>query len=135
VGGWVKQLYDTLAQLRDAKKQAADIAARASDNTSVKAAAKIFTDKAVAVEGDMTQLQGEANQDALNFPGRLDNQLTQLYVNIIRSERRLGTMVNERYVDLKPQFTGIMTRAATVLKNDVATFNAAAGSVGSIVIK
>ena len=83
----------------------------------------------------MTQLQGEANQDALNFPGRLDNQLTQLYMNIIRSERRLGTMVNERYVDLKPQFTNIMTRATTVLKNDVATFNAAANGVGAIVIR
>jgi photosystem II stability/assembly factor-like uncharacterized protein len=136
VGGWVKQLYDTLAQLRDAKKQAADIATKAgAANTTVNAQAKIFTDKVVAVEGDMTQLQGEANQDALNFPGRLDNQLTALYVNIIRSERKLGTMVNERYADLKPQFTNIMARAATVLKNDVAAFNAAAGSAGSIVIK
>ena len=136
VGGWVKQLYDTLAQLRDAKQQAATIANKAgAQNSSVAAAAKTFTDRVVAVEGDMTQLQGEANQDALNFPGRLDNQLTALYQNIIRTERRLSTSVTERYADLKPQFDQIMQRASTVLKADVAAFNAAAGSAGTIVIK
>ena len=31
--------------------------------------------KLEAVEGDMTQMHGEGGQDALNFPGRTDNQL------------------------------------------------------------
>ena len=42
------------------------------------------------VEGDMTQLKGEAGQDALNYPGRLDNQLIVLYQNIVGTERKLG---------------------------------------------
>src|SRR6185436_17115058 len=93
VGGWVKQLYDNLAKVRDAKKQAADIASTASGNATVAAAAKTLTEKLVAVEGDLTQMQGEASQDALNFPGRFDNQLLALYSNIVGLERKLNTAV------------------------------------------
>jgi hypothetical protein len=31
----------------------------------------------------MTQMQGEGGQDALNFPGRMDNQLLALYGAIV----------------------------------------------------
>ena len=79
-----------------------------------------------AVEGDITQLQGEGGQDALNFPGRMDNQLIVLYQGIIGPDRRLGSPVIERYTDLKPQATTLMQRLATTLKDDVATFNAEA---------
>jgi hypothetical protein len=135
VGGWTKQLYDKLAQIRDAKKQAAGLAEK---TPALAAAAKVFTDRAVAVEGDMTQLQGEAGQDALNFPGRMDNQLTQLYSSVISAERKLGTPVTERYADLKPMYDALMQRVATVLGADVTAFNAAATRAGvtrGIVIK
>jgi photosystem II stability/assembly factor-like uncharacterized protein len=128
VGGWVKQLYDTLAQIRDAKKQGADIAQK----TPVLATpAKTFTDRIVAVEGDMTQLQGEANEDALNFPGRMDNQLIVLYGDIVGLDRKLNTAVTERYTDLKPQFEQLMQRATSTLKTGVAAFNAAATQAGA----
>jgi photosystem II stability/assembly factor-like uncharacterized protein len=135
VGGWTKHLYDKLAQMRDAKKQAAGLAEK---TPALAAAAKAFTDRTVAVEGDMTQLQGEAGQDALNFPGRMDNQLTQLYSSIIGAERKLGTPVLERYTDLKPMYEQLMQRVAGVLGADVATFNVAAARAGvttGIVIK
>jgi photosystem II stability/assembly factor-like uncharacterized protein len=134
VGGWVKQLYDNLAKIRDAKSQAADIAKK---TPSLAAAAKTFTDKAVAVEGDMTQLKGSAGQDALNYPGRLDNQLIALYDDINGTERKLGSPVRERYADLKPQFEQMMQRAQTVITTDVAAFNTAAtrARVSGIVIK
>jgi photosystem II stability/assembly factor-like uncharacterized protein len=134
VGAWTKQLYDQLAKLRDAKKQAADIVAK---TPTLAAAGKTFGDKLVAVEGDMTQLRGEAGQDALNFPGRMDNQVTALYGNIISTERKLPSSVTERYADLKPQYEQLMARAAAVLATDVAAFNAAATRAGTtgIVIK
>ncbi|MGA2260776.1 MAG: glycosyl hydrolase [Acidobacteriota bacterium] len=135
VGGWAKQLYDTLAQIRDAKQQAADIAKKSA---ALAAAAKTLTDHLVAVEGDMTQLQGEANEDALNFPGRLDNQIVVLYGNIVGLERKLNTAVTERYTDLKPQVEQLMQRASATAKTEVAAFNAAAARAGvtpGIVIK
>lgn len=128
VGGWVKSLYDNLAKIRDAKTQAADIAQK---TPAVASAVKALTDKLIAVEGDMTQLQGEAGQDSLNFPGRLDNQLTALYQNIVGTERKLGTSVNERYTDLKPQYAQMAARWTAALTTDIAAFNAAATKAGA----
>ncbi len=113
--------------MRDAKQQAADIAKK---TPALAGATKTLTDKLVAVEGDITQLQGEARQDALNFPGRLDNQLVALYSNIIGTERKLGSPVRERYADLKPEYEQMMSRVNTVLTTDVAAFNAAAQRAG-----
>jgi photosystem II stability/assembly factor-like uncharacterized protein len=137
VGGWNKAFFDSLLKIRDAKKQAADLA---SKTPALDPSAKAFTASAVKVEGDMTQLQGDptAGQDGLSFSGRLDNQLLTLYSNINGTERKLGTAVLERYADLKPQYDQLMARAAAVLKADVETFNAAAAKAGvtpGIVIK
>lgn len=126
VGNQIKQLYDTLAQIRDAKKQAADLAQK---SPALATASKTLIDKLVAVERDITQLQGESNQDALNFR-RLDNQMIALYQNIVGLERKLNSSVKERYADLKPQYDQIMARAAAALKNDVAAFNAVASKAG-----
>jgi hypothetical protein len=85
----------------------------------------------------MTQLSGEGGQDALNFPGRMDNQLLTLYGAIVAPERRLGSPVLERYKDLKPQAEGLRGRWQAALKNEVAAFNAVATKAGlaPIVVK
>ena len=85
----------------------------------------------------MTQIQGEGGQDALNFPGRLDNQLVVLYGAIVAPERRLGSPVLERYKDLKPQIDQTLARARAALKTDVAAFNTVATGAGApaIVVK
>jgi hypothetical protein len=131
VGGMIKTTWENLAKIRDAKAQAK---ASAEKTPAVAAAAKTLTDKLVAVEGDITQLQGEAGEDALNFPGRFDNQLMVLYGAIIGSERKPGTAVTERYADLKPQYDTLVQRANAALTTDVATFNAAATKAGGTTI-
>ncbi|MBI4476796.1 MAG: glycosyl hydrolase, partial [Acidobacteria bacterium] len=127
VAAHIKQLYDTLAQIRDAKTQAAAIAKKSE---ALAPASRTLSDKLVAVEGEITQLQGEGGQDALNYPGRLDNQWVALYQNIVSLERKLNQSVKERYADLKPPTDQLMQRAAAVLKTDTATFNAAAEKAG-----
>jgi len=110
---------------------------KAGAGSPVAAAAKTLTDRLTAVESDMTQIQGEGGQDALNFPGRLDNQLVVLYGTIANTERRLGSPVTERYKDLKPETDKTLLRARTALQTDVATFNAVATKAGlqPIVVK
>ena len=130
VGTRIKDLYDTLAKLRDAKQQAAQIGDKAGAS-AVTAAAKKLNAQLVAVEGDITQLQGEAGQDSLNFPGRIDNQWVALYSNIVQLERRLNKSVKERYTDLRPATDDLMERAAGVLKADVDAFNAVASKAGA----
>jgi len=138
IGAQIKELYDTLARMRDAKRQANELAAKTGAGSPVTAAAKTLKDRIEAVEGDMTQLQGDAGgQDALNFPGRTDNQLLVLYGSIVNTERRLGSPVLERYKDLKPESDKLMLRAHAALKTEVAAFNAVATKAGlePIVVK
>ena len=138
IGAQIKDLYDTLLRMRDAKRQANDLAAKTGAGSPVAAAAKTLKDRLEAVEADMTQMQGEAGgQDALNFPGRTDNQLLVLYGSIVNTERRLGSPVLERYKDLKPESDKLMLRAHAALKTEVAAFNAVATKVGlgPIVVK
>jgi len=135
LGAQIKDLYDTLARLRDVKKQAAESAAKAADGAPARAAAKTMTDRLVAIESDMTQVQGEGGQDALNFPWRMDNQLIALYQAIIGGERRLGTPVMERYKDLKPEADKLMGRAKAALLAEVAAYNAIATGAGLAAIK
>jgi photosystem II stability/assembly factor-like uncharacterized protein len=134
VGGQIKSVYDTLAKLRDAKQQTAKLAEKGG---AVATAARTFTDQIVAVEGDITQLQGEAGQDALNFPGRLDNQLVALYSNIAQEERKPNKSVRERYADLRAPTEDVLKRAQTVLTTDLAAFNDAASraGAGTVVLK
>lgn len=137
IGLLTKDLYDNLARIRDVKKQASDIAAKSSDLAGLAVAAKTLRDRLEAVEGDMTQLRGEGGQDALNFPGRMDNQLMALYGAITGPERRMGSPILERYRDLKPQAEALRQRWTAALKTEVAAFNAVATKAGAnpIVVK
>ena len=83
------------------------------------------------MEGDLTQLQGEAGQDALNFPGRLDNQWVALFSNVTQLERPLNKSVKERYADLRGPTDDLMHRAEAVLTTDVAAFNTVASRAGA----
>jgi hypothetical protein len=137
VGGMIKTLYDDLAKIREAKKQAAAIAEKAPADSPVRAAAKTLTTNLVAVESELTQIQGEGGQDALNFPGRMDNQLIALYGALANPDRRLGTPQLERYKDLKPEADKLLARSKAALNTDIATFNSVAtkAGVGTIVLK
>ena len=111
----IDQLYDDLARIRDAKRQAGEIIAPTPANAPIRAAAKTLTDALVAVESELTQIQGEGGQDALNFPGRMDNQLLTLYGALTGPERRLGTPALERYRDLKPPAQALLHCPSTIL--------------------
>jgi photosystem II stability/assembly factor-like uncharacterized protein len=130
VGGMVKELYDNLARIRDAKSQARAHAEKAGASSPVAAATRTLVERLEAVEGDMTQMQGEGGQDALNFPGRMDNQLIALYQNITGRERRVGSPVRDRHADLKPEADQLMARAKQALQDDVAAFNRVAVAAG-----
>jgi hypothetical protein len=131
VGGWAKDLYDHLAKIKDARKQAGDIAQK---TPAVAAAAKTLTDRLDAVAGEMTQPKGEAGQDSLNYAGRMDNQIVVLYQYIVGSERKLSQPATERYTDLKPQYEALAAKWNAALSTDIATFNAVATKAGAATI-
>ena len=135
VGQMIATLYADLARIRDAKRQAAAIVEKLPAGTAMRATAATLVSALEAVESEMTQIHGEGGQDALNFPGRMDNQLLSLYSGMVGPERRLGSAAMERYRDLKPPADKLLAQAKAVLSTEVDRFNAAATKAGVGVIK
>ena len=125
VGLKVAELYAALAQIRDIKQQASDLGARmrrAGMGEDVAQAADALAKKLTLIEGELTQLQGEGGQDALNFPGRLDNQFVALYGDVTgRNYASQGA--KQRFDDLNPQLSKHLSKLEETLTSEVAAFN------------
>src|SRR5947208_8194214 len=126
IGEKVKELYDSVVKLRDARKQANDLAERlekAGHGKDASQAAKTLGEKLKRIEGDLTQLQGEGGQDALNFPGRLDNQLVTLFNEVIAPDGRPTAGAVGRFEDLKTELARLLGQLKQVFDTDLASFN------------
>jgi len=126
VGARIKDLYNGLARLREARRQAVELGDRlqkAGYSDDAAKSAKALGDKLREVEGELTQLQGEGGQDALNFPGRLDNQFVALYSEVDGADGRLTAGSKARFEDLKPQLAALLKRLQQILDTDLTAFN------------
>ena len=94
-------------------------------------AATALSEKLEGVEGRLTQLQGEGGQDALNFPGQLDNQFLVLYGNVNANDRGPSPAMLERYEELKPQLAKLLDQLSGIMGADLATFNELVRSKGA----
>jgi len=134
VGAKVKEIYDGIARIRDIKQQATGLGQRlqrAGYGEEVAKAAQALSDKLTAVEGKLTQLQGEGGQDALNFPGQLDNQFLVLYGNVNGEDRAPTRGMTERFEELKPQLATLFGQLEQIVDSDLATFNELVRSKGA----
>ena len=118
VGARTRELYDNLGALREIKAQAAEIGERmrkAGHGDDVADAASALSERLTAIEGNLTQLEGEGGQDALNFPGQLDNQFAVLYDFVIRGDRLPPRASYDRLEDLEPQLDALIEELNDVL--------------------
>ena len=123
VGHEAKRLYDELAPLRSVKERiGSQLAAAGYGNEAAQAARQLVT-ALEAVEGELTQLEGEGGQDALNFPGRLDNQYNVLYDAVSGSAPPVTSGMRERWQDLQPQLQPLVDRIHAIYDEDLAAFN------------
>ncbi len=126
VGGQIKELYTALARLREVKQQATQLGERvqrAGKGGDVAGAARTLNERLTAVERELTQIQGEGGQDALNYPGRLDNQYLVLYNAITSSDRGPTPQMFQRFEDLKPELAKLLGQLKQIFDADLAKFN------------
>ena len=134
VGAKVKDIYDAIARIRDVKEQATQLGRRLQQTgygDDVAKAATALSEQLEGVEGRLTQLQGEGGQDALNFPGQLDNQFLVLYGNVNANDRGPSPAMLERYEELKPQLAKLLDQLSGIMGADLATFNELVRSKGA----
>ncbi|NKB90430.1 MAG: glycosyl hydrolase [Acidobacteria bacterium] len=137
VGAAAKLLYDEVLQLRSVKTQATGIGRMLSEagyGDEASTAASALNEKLTAVEGELTQLQGEGGQDSLNFPGRLDQQFNGLYGAISGGQAPMGSGVKERWADLEPTLAPLIAQIHEIYAADLTAFNELVGANGMRVL-
>jgi photosystem II stability/assembly factor-like uncharacterized protein len=137
IGATTKKLYDDLARIRGVKTQLQEHIKTAGATSAAGRAAQALHDKLFESESILTQVQGEGGQDALNFPGRLDNQWVVLYSNAAGAERWPVKGVIERYNDLLPETNALFKAIETALTTDLVAYNkvAASAKLAPVVVK
>jgi photosystem II stability/assembly factor-like uncharacterized protein len=126
VAARIGALYENLGTLREAKRQSAELGDRiqkAGLGDEIAKAARALADKLTKIEGELTQLQGEGGQDALNFPGRLDNQFIELYGKVTSDDRKPNKGMAERLADINPQLDSLLGQLQETLLTEVSAFN------------
>jgi len=137
VGAAAKLLYDEIAQLRSVKAQATGIGKQLADagyGDDASTAASALNQKLTAVEGELTQLQGEGGQDSLNFPGRLDQQFNGLYGAVAGGGAPVTGGVKERWADLQPMLEPFLDQIHEIYATELVAFNDLVGQNGMSVL-
>ena len=109
------------AQLEDR----ADRAEEAGFGDDLPALADSAAAELTRIEEALTQTKSESNQDPLNFPPMLDNQLAYLYGYVGFSDGAPTAGAAERYADLAAELESRLAELEAVLGGSVASFNEA----------
>ena len=99
-------------------------------------AASALNAKLTAVEGELTQLEGEGGQDSLNFPGRLDQQFNGLYGAVSGGQARPTDGARERFAELRQELDGLLAELQGALDTELVAFNELVGgkNLGAVVV-
>jgi photosystem II stability/assembly factor-like uncharacterized protein len=83
--------HQAIKQIREIREQVEDLAERSNEagqSEKIEEAAEDVVEKLTAIEEKLNQTKSESNQDPLNFPPMLDNQIIYLYGIVAGSEAR-----------------------------------------------
>jgi len=134
VGAYGERLYDALLQLRSVQEQSMEIGKRLDDagyGDEALTAANEMNRKLDGVEAKLTQVQGEAGQDALNFPGQLDNQINAVYSTVSGPDTPVLRGAYERWDDLEPQLQPLLDQIQEIYSADLVAFNELVRNMGA----
>jgi photosystem II stability/assembly factor-like uncharacterized protein len=128
----------TIRAVREQAARSVELAGRLGRAAEVKPAADSLTKKLGDIEAELIQTRSQSGQDPIRFPGKLDNQLAELYGNLTGTdgyiaggpEGRPTAGALERLRDLDQQWAPLSARLREILERDVPAFNARAAGAG-----
>jgi hypothetical protein len=127
VSAKIEDVFRGITQIRDVKTQSKSIVDRLKsagmENEEVAKAATSLTDKLTKIEEQLTQVKSKSNQDPINFPPMLDNQLTALYTFVVAAEYQPTAGAYERFDHLEPQVADLLGQLRQVLEGELSAFN------------
>jgi len=117
------EAVDRIREVRAQLENRADRASKAGYGDELPALADSVAADLTTIEESLTQTKSESNQDPLNFPPMLDNQLAYLYGYVGFSDGAPTTGASERFSDLRTELDTALERLEDVLAEGVARFS------------
>ncbi|MBI4429083.1 MAG: glycosyl hydrolase [Ignavibacteriales bacterium] len=118
--------HEAINTIREVKKQAEDLtkkSANHSSKTTVADAAKKLNEKLSAIEEELIQVKIKSNQDALNYPIKLNNKLAALGGSVGSADTKPTKQHQEVFADLSAKIDLHLAGLKAVLASDVPAFN------------
>ncbi|MGA3186638.1 MAG: glycosyl hydrolase [Bryobacteraceae bacterium] len=122
----LSQVNQAVVDIRAAKKQLEDYAARLKDDAAAKKVADAARDldkRLTAVEEELYQVKNQSSQDPLNFPIKLNNRIAALLGVVQDTDAGPTKQSNVVYEGLASEANAQLRAADKLLKDDVAQFN------------
>ena len=118
----VSEADQMVIQIRGIQKQLKDRAEKAK-NPELNAAAERLESKLTAVEEDVYQVRNRSNQDPLNFPIKLNNQLAALARTIETGDARPTDASYVVFKELTERLEALKARLDEALKTNLVQVN------------
>ncbi|NKB89646.1 MAG: glycosyl hydrolase [Acidobacteria bacterium] len=126
VGEQLDEVWTSLEGLRRVKGAIRQIGGRVRGQDGADEIVRLgrqITGDLEEIEKVITQVEGEGGQDALNFPGRLDNQWAALYGAASGPDTPLTAGVAKRQADLQPETDELLERLAAIYAGPLIELN------------
>ncbi|HEY6392530.1 MAG TPA: glycosyl hydrolase, partial [Bryobacteraceae bacterium] len=118
----VSEADEMVIRIRTIKNQLKDRSEKAK-NPDINAASERLSAKLTAVEEDLYQVQNRSNQDPLNFPIKLNNQLAALARSIETGDAKPTDASYIVFQELNARLDALKARLADALTNNLAQVN------------
>ncbi len=118
----VSQADEMVIKIRAINKEAKDAADKAK-NSDISAAGATLRDKLSTIEEEIYQVRNRANEDPLNFPIKLNNQIAALARTIETGDNPPTDQDYEIFRILTARFEAVQAKFSDALKTDLAHFN------------
>ena len=122
----LQEAHEAIDRIRELRVQLVDRAERAAEagfGDDLPAMADSITERLGDIERELTQTRSESNQDPLNFPPKLDNQLAYLYGYVGSSDGPPTAGAERRFSDLRAELDLHLAELEAVIEDGVAYFN------------
>lgn len=133
VAATFEDLHNTIARLRSVREQIQAMTNRAEKagyGGAWKERGVEIAEGLTSVEEQLIQTRAETNQDLLNFPPRLDDQLAYLYSHVYQAYGRPTEGSYQRLEDLRLQIGPHLAAIQQILDSDLAAFDGALRETG-----
>ncbi|MFN0119933.1 MAG: glycosyl hydrolase, partial [Blastocatellia bacterium] len=120
--------HQAILDIRDARKQVNDTAARVKDHPNGKMvadAAKALAGKLTAIEEELYQTKNQSSQDPLNYPIRLNNKLAALAGSVGGSDNEPTAQALQVFEELNGRINAQLEKLKQVMATDLPAFNKA----------